>query len=218
MILFLTAYGLMILALLPMMNPPTTAVLLLGLGKGKPPGWLVSEARRVSIFVLVTLIVAYFFGSAIRNVFGITLPGLQLAGGMVVAFIGFRMLFPPVVSPGAVAEEEGSPAFVPLTMPSLCGPGTLAVVVSAAAEVQMQVPWPERLWVHAALVVAFTTIAVVVWMVLRLAGPMQRALGKSGIDALTRIMGFLLICIGMQFLINAAFTLAGDMMARGVST
>jgi multiple antibiotic resistance protein len=204
----------MILALVPMMNPPTTAVLLLGLGKGKTPAWFAAETRRVAVFVFVTLVVAYFFGSAILNVFGISLPGLQLAGGLVVAFIGFRMLFPPTSSAGAGAEDEGSPAFVPLTMPSLCGPGTLAVVLSAATEVQMRVPWPERLWVHTALVTAFATTALIVWVVLRLAGPMQRALGKSGIDALTRIMGFLLICIGMQFLITAVFALADQLGTR----
>lgn len=211
--LFLTAYGLALLALLPMMNPPTTAVLMLGLAKGRPDDWFEAEARRVAVFVLATLLVAYFAGTLVLEVFGISVPGLQLAGGLIVAFIGFRMLFPAPAGAGAAAANEGSPAFVPLTMPSLCGPGTLALVLSAASDVALRVPWPERWWVHGALVAAFVTMALVVWLVLRLAGPLQRALGASGIDALTRIMGFLLVCIGMQFLINAVFALAGDLAA-----
>ncbi|MFW5679384.1 MAG: MarC family NAAT transporter [Pseudomonadota bacterium] len=216
--LFFTAYGLALLGLLPMMNPPTTAVLMLGLAKGRPPGWFAAEARRVAGFTLATLIVAYFAGTLVLNVFGISIAGLQLAGGLIVAFIGFRMLFPPPPSAAAPAATEGSPAFVPLTMPSLCGPGTLALVLSAASDVALRVPWPERWWVHGGLVAAFVTMALMVWIVLRLAGPMQRALGSSGIDALTRIMGFLLVCIGMQFLINAVFVLAEDLGAVGAAT
>jgi multiple antibiotic resistance protein len=215
--LFLTAYGLALIALLPMMNPPTTAVLMLGLGKGRSPDWFSAEAWRVAVFVFATLIVAYFAGSVVLNVFGISVPGLQLAGGLIVTFIGFRMLFPVPAATGTVAATEGSPAFVPLTMPSLCGPGTLALVLSAASDVALRVPWPERWWVHGALVAAFATMALVVWIVLRLAGPMQRALGPSGIDALTRILGFLLVCIGMQFLINAVFALADDLTAAGAA-
>ena len=213
--LFLTAYGLALVALLPMMNPPTTAVLMLSLGNGQPSGWFATEARRVAAFVFTTLVVAYFAGTVVLEIFGISMPGLQLAGGLIVAFIGFRMLFPLPASVGVVAATEGSPAFVPLTMPSLCGPGTLALVLSAASDVALRVPWPERWWVHGRLVAAFATMALIVWVGLRLAGPMQRALGPSGIDALTRIMGFLLVCIGMQFLINAIFALEGTLAALG---
>jgi multiple antibiotic resistance protein len=201
--LLLTTAGLMLLALLPMMNPPTTAVFMLGLTRGKTGDWRRALARRVALYVLLTLLVAYFAGSVILAFFGISLPGLQLAGGLVVSFTGFRMLFPAPPSRDAAADGDDSIAFVPLTIPSLCGPGTLALVLSAATEVEARVGWPERWWVYGGLVIAFAVMALVVWLVLRMAGPLERALGKSGIDAMTRIMGFLLICIGMQFLINA---------------
>lgn len=196
-----TAYGLMLLALLPMMNPPTTAVLLLGISSERPVEWVQRECRKVALYVFVTLLVAYFLGAGVLQVFNISLPSLQLAGGVVVAYIGFRMLFPPAGSGGLYEGGEDS-AFVPLTIPSLCGPGTLALVLSAAVEVDRQVTPEHRLWIDAAIVAAFATAAGLAWATLRLALPVQRILGRAGIDALTRIMGFLLVCIGFQLIIG----------------
>jgi multiple antibiotic resistance protein len=189
--------------LLPMMNPPTTAVLLLGLGKGKPDGWVPQQAARTAVSVFFTLLVAYFSGNLVLRIFGISLTALQLAGGLVVTFIGFRMLFPAAQSRQPTDPDAGSVVFVPLTIPSLCGPGTLALVLSAATEVESRVAWPERIWVESGLVLAFLSLAFVVYGVLRFAQPIQRRLGSTGVDAVTRIMGFLLICIGMQFLVKA---------------
>lgn len=205
-----TAYSLMLLALLPMMNPPTTAVLLLGLSTNKPTEWVRRECGRTAVFVFITLVVAYFLGAGLLRVFGISLPSLQLAGGFVVAYIGFRMLF-PVASTTGPGDSGDSPAFVPLTIPSLCGPGTLALVLSAAVEVDQQVSAANRLWIDIAIIAACATAALIAWLTLRMAAPLQRLLGRSGIDAMTRIMGFLLICIGFQLILGglyASFVLA----------
>jgi multiple antibiotic resistance protein len=197
-----------------MMNPPTTAVLFLGLARGKPASWFKTEIRRTALFVFCTLTVAWFAGAGILSVFGISIAGLQLAGALVVSFIGFRMLFPPPAAATAGSADDGddSIAFVPLTIPSLCGPGTLALVLSAATEVEQRVDWPERWWVHGGMMAAIGTVTLISWGVLSMAEPMYRALGRAGINALTRIMGFLLICIGMQFLISALTTLVDHMM------
>ncbi len=200
--LFFTAFALMVAALLPIMNPATSAALFLGICGGFPPDRRAEEAARVGRFVFATLLIAWVAGAAVLSAFGVSLPGLRLAGGLVVSFIGFRMLFP---SPSTVSAPatEGSPAFVPLTIPSLCGPGTLALVLSAAVEVEARLDWPQRLWVDVGVIAAFAVMALVSWGAMRLAGPVARLLGPSGVDAMTRVLGFLLICMGMQFLIGA---------------
>lgn len=202
MALFIKTYVLAIIAFLPMMNPPTTAVLLLGLGRGQTAEWTREQVRKTALYVFLTLSTAYLFGSAIMSLFGISLLGLQLAGALIVSFIGFRMLFPSPLSTSQSALTEDSIAFVPLTMPSLCGPGTLALVISSATEVQARVTGGNLWWVHAGIICAFATLALICWVTLRLSERIDRMLGPSGLDALTRIMGFLLICLGMQFLIN----------------
>lgn len=75
------------------------------------------------------------------NTFGISIPGLRIAGGLIVAFIGFRMLFPQPARPAlpeASSVAGGTPmdariAFVPLAMPSTAGPGTIAMIISSAS-------------------------------------------------------------------------------------
>lgn len=119
-----------------------------------------------------------------------------------IAVIGFRMLFPsPAGQQGR--QVSGTIAFVPLTIPSLCGPGTMALVLSGAVEIAALSPDIPRLPLWGGMVTAFAALSVLSWGVLKMASPVCRFMGESGIDALTRIMGFLLICMGMQFGITA---------------
>ena len=119
------------------------------------------------------------------------------SGGLVIAVIGFRMLVP---SPAALqgSQISGSIAFVPLTIPCLCGPGTEWAVQIAALP-----PDTPRMPLWAGMIAAFAALSAISWGVLKMAAPVCRFMGESGIDALTRFMEFLLICMGMQFGITA---------------
>ena len=196
-------------ALLTMINPPTTATLLLGLAKGKGSDYIKAQANSAGLFLFVALCITFFVGSSILDTFGISIPGLRLAGGLIIGFIGFRMLFPtPVVQ--NTLEEDASIAFVPLTIPSMCGPGTMALVISGAAQISSLPEEYDRLPIYAGMIAAFALISLTSWLVLRMAQPICRFLGKTGVDALTRIMGFLLISIAMQFMINGVKGILSD--------
>lgn len=196
-------------ALLPMVNPPTTATLLLGLSKGRAPDFIRRQVNLTGVLLFVTLCCTLFIGSSILDVFGISIPGLRLAGGLIIGFIGFRMLFPPPLSTTA-NEVPDSIAFVPLTIPSLCDPGTMALVISGAAQIADLPADYDRSPIHIGMVLAFLLISLTSWLVLHLAGPVCRIMGKAGIDALTRVMGFLLVGMGMQFIINGFKELLQD--------
>ncbi|MBW0086385.1 MarC family NAAT transporter [Escherichia coli] len=145
------------------------------------------------------------------DTFGISIPGLRIAGGLIVAFIGFRMLFPQqkaIDSPEAKSKSEeledepsANIAFVPLAMPSTAGPGTIAMIISSASTVRQSSTFAD--WV---LMVAppliFFLVAVILWGSLRSSGAIMRLVGKGGIEAISRLMGFLLVCMGVQFIIN----------------
>lgn len=214
--MFFQVVLLTLLALLPMVNPPTTATLLLGLSKGMSREHVRRQVNLAAIYLFCTLCITFFIGSSILDLFGISIPGLRLAGGLIIGFIGFRMLF-PAPSQSSGVEINQSIAFVPLTMPSMCGPGTMALVISGAAQIAELPAEYERLSIYGGVVTAFALMSLISWGVLKLADPVCKILGATGIDAMTRIMGFLLVCMGMQFCINGIKEVAQDPVFHGAS-
>lgn len=205
---FATLFAFALFGLLPIANPLSSAAVLLGLTAGYPSRERNRQADRATLYVAITLVVTYFVGHAIMSAFGVTIPGLRLAGGMIVAYVGFTMLFPADVTETEAQMEmvDGEAtvrirdiAFIPLTIPVTSGPGTIAYIISTKALVPADMPLSFELSLVVSVVLAFSLI---LWACLRGASQIMRFLGKSGVDAFSRIMGFLLVCIGMQFIIN----------------
>ena len=211
MLELIKAIGLGLVVLLPLANPLTTVALFLGLAGNMNSAPRNQQARMASLYVFIIMMVAYYAGQLVMNTFGISIPGLRIAGGLIVAFIGFRMLFPqqkPYQSPEAktkseeLEEEPGANiAFVPLAMPSTAGPGTIAMIISSASTVRHGIEFPQ--WViTVAPPLIFAAVALILWGSLRSSGAIMRLVGKGGIEAISRLMGFLLVCMGVQFIIN----------------
>ena len=212
MLELIKAIGLGLVVILPLANPLTTVALFLGLA-----GEMSFQAR---IYVFAIMMAAWYAGSAVLHTFGISIPGLRIAGGLIVAFIGFRMLFPAKPVGHSVeakhkhdeletAQEPVNIAFVPLAMPSTAGPGTIAMIISSASTVRSGVDFPA--WVlNVAPVLTFLVVSVILWISLRSSGAIMRLVGKGGIEAISRLMGFLLVCMGVQFIINGVLEVIHD--------
>lgn len=97
-------------------------------------------------------------------------------------------------------EPTANIAFVPLAMPSTAGPGTIAMIISSASTVKHGVDFPE--WVSGGAADHLLLLGVILWACLRSSGAIMRLVGKGGIEAISRLMGFLLVCMGVQFIIN----------------
>ena len=211
MIELFKAIGLGVVVLLPLANPLTTVALFLGLAGNMNREERNRQSLMASVYVFAIMVVAFYAGQLVMNTFGISIPGLRIAGGLIVAFIGFRMLFPqqkmedrPEVE-NKTKELEKHPtaniAFVPLAMPSTAGPGTIAMIISSASTIKHGADFPE--WVlMVAPVLVFLSVSVILWGCLRSSGAIMKLVGKGGIDAISRLMGFLLVCMGVQFIIN----------------
>jgi len=153
------------------------------------------------------------------GVFGITISGLRIAGGLIVAFIGFRMLFPDE-SPQDAPEVEHRTAelqrnhkrdiaFIPLAMPTTAGPGTIALLIGTAAAMNDERPYSA--WVmYTAPIIVFVLASLILLLCLRSANMIMRLLGHSGVEAFSRLMGFLLACMGVQFVINGVIDIVKD--------
>src|SRR3546814_15627929 len=132
--------------MLPLANPLTSATLLLSLGRTLSLQERNRQITQASIYVVAIMLVTYFAGYWVMQSFGVSIPGLRIAGGLIVAFIGFTMLFPtqstnemPEAEANADALAQRKPvniAFVPLALPGTAGPGTIAFIISAAASTQ----------------------------------------------------------------------------------
>lgn len=206
----LQGVGLGLVVLLPLANPLTTVVLMLGLSGGMTKAERDRQSLMASIYVFLIMTVAFYGGQLIMNTFGISIPGLRIAGGLIVAVIGFRMLFPqqqleeePTVEIKAQEiKRERAPniAFIPLAMPSTAGPGTIALLISSAATLKSE---NISTWAfYVGPVLSFLVVSIILYACLLSSTAIMKLFGKSGIEAIARLMGFLLVCIGVQFVIN----------------
>lgn len=198
--------------LLPLSNPLTAVILFLSLSGKMNRQEREQQARLAAIYVFAIMAVGFYAGQFVMTTFGISIPGLRIAGGLIVSFIGFNMLFPKQSIEDSLDLESKSKdlqnktsnniAFVPLAMPGTAGPGALAVIISTASSVVSN-PFHYSPWIfYTAPLISFLGISLLLWVALRSATNIMKWLGNSGIDAISRIMGFLLVCMGVQFVIN----------------
>lgn len=191
-----------ILALLPISNPFSTVPLFLSLTRGHPDAWAQQQALRACFFMAGILLIFFWSGAIIIEFFGISIPAIRVAGGMIIMRVGFSMLNPAEADPGDITEEakkeskqKSDIAFTPLAMPSLSGPGSISVVTTMAASA-------EELTGYLAISMGIIAVVIIAWVSLRSAPLIAKGLGVTGLDALTRIMGFILVCIAFQFVFD----------------
>ena len=187
------------------MNPIANTAVFVGMTSER------TGAERVRIAVkalLVTFaIVASFalLGKAIFHIFGITLPALQIAGGVLVFMIGYSMvqgdrsrMHHPAADPIAnVIPEQGADddiAISPLALPILAGPGTLATAMNYSA---------DGGWSNVGVTIAaFAVLCVITFALFLMCVRLVRVIGDSGVQIVTRLMGLILAVIGAQMLIE----------------
>lgn len=197
-----------LVALLPIANPFSTAAVFLGITSDLTPEERSRQAVRACVYMFVILVSFLVAGSLIMEFFGISIPGLRIAGGLMIALIGMSMLRPadePPVDPEEAREARQKPdvSFTPLAMPSLSGPGAIAVTIGLATEA-------DSMQDYGAILVGLAVVTLVCLGALLASAKVVRFLGVNGMNALTRIMGFLLLCVGIQFIINGMIGVIAD--------
>ena len=202
-------------AVAPIANPFSAAPVFASLTQRFSDARRKQQARAAACYTAAVLLVSLFAGAVILTFFGITLPVLRIAGGLVVARIGFAMLNPEPESRVSEAGEEEARrmddiAFTPIAMPLLSGPGSIAVTISMATEV-------DRAAEYFAVAVGVVLVAIFSWVVLHYAGRVVKLFGVTGMNAMTRIMGLILVCIGIQFVVTGVLEgLTGDRVMQAI--
>jgi multiple antibiotic resistance protein len=192
-------------SLLPIINPFSAAPLFLSLTNGYSDEERNAQARQGVIYMIAILLVSLVAGSFIMNFFGLSLPGMRIAGGILVCAVGMRMLNPR--DGGDRTEQEKQEAqvkkdisFTPLAMPSLSGPGSISVVIGMSS-------LAHRVIDYVYVATGILVVALVVFIVLRFATKLVKFLGVNGLHAMTKIMGFIILCVGVQFIIHGALNI-----------
>jgi multiple antibiotic resistance protein len=205
---WLTLIGVTFSALLPIANPFSTAPVFVAVTRQMSHTHRWQQARMAAIYMAAVLLVSLLAGALILEFFGISLPALRIAGGLVIARIGFSMLNP---EPEEKLPEEDQQealdkrdvAFTPIAMPMLSGPGSIAVTISMATSVERPID-------YAAVGIGILIVAFLSWLILRSSTRIVNFLGSTGVNVLTRLMGLILVCIGIQFIATGVFELVTD--------
>jgi multiple antibiotic resistance protein len=192
-----------LVTLFAMMNPPAAVPLFLTLTTGMSHGDQAAIARRASVNSAVVLLVCLAAGALVLEFFSISLAALRVAGGMIIAFLGFRLLFEhedahepdPAIQP----SRRRDPSLVPLAIPTLSGPGSMSVVITGFTEIASATTTAGQVLGYVTAVLVILTVALSALLILRASRRVLALLGEDGIASLKGIMGFLLVCIGVQY-------------------
>lgn len=197
-------------ALFPIVNPLGTAPIFLSLTKGYAPATRSLLARRIAVNGFILMVASILIGTYILAFFGISLPVVQVGGGMVVIATGWGLLHrkdeereqtAAAVSQSAIAAR----AFYPLTLPLTVGPGTISVAITLGANRpdDAALRWPLLL----ATLIGPALVALGIYLSYRYAENVERVLGETAMNVFLRLSSFILLCIGVQILWNGIASL-----------
>jgi len=213
-VLLWTSFLLAFSALLPIINPIGSALIFLGLVGDAPPAVFRSLARRIAINNIIFLAVIELIGSAILRFFGISLPIVQVAGGLVISSIGWSLLNQKDADASAQNKQEEADAcndsdtkaleqkaFYPFTFPITSGPGTLVVTLTLSAHASHTRLLDYGLS-HGGLFLAIVVISVICYFCYAYAPRLTRSISPGTVHGILRVMAFIVLSIGVQIAWN----------------
>jgi multiple antibiotic resistance protein len=207
-------------ALVSIMNPPGSVPIFLASTTGCTTEVRRVLARRIAFNVFVILVVSMFVGSHILDFFGISLPVVQVGGGLLIMSIGWTLLNDREDRTDDIAATTWTPdqvaarAFYPLTLPLTVGPGSISIAITLGANAS-QAGLPRAIEIPA-LVAGVAAIVLTIYLCYRYAEDIARLLGRTGTSVFLRLSAFIALCVGVQILWNGVSALVTG-LARGLA-
>ncbi len=188
-----------LLSMLSISNPLSKIPLFVSLTEDLSEPQREDAARKACLYGFAMLTLTLFFGAFVLEAFGISYGALRIAGGLTIALLGYRMLFGYGYVGLSARRGQRNIAVFPLALPSISGPGAMAVVIGISTEIAEVETATRKAVAYAATIAAVLITCVAIWLTYRSARYLSQAMGPDAMEAITRIMGFLLVCIGVQF-------------------
>jgi len=219
---FLLAFG----ALFSIVNPLSGAFIFFGATQGLEPKVRTHVSRWVSIYAFCLVTASLYVGAYVLSFFGISIPVLRVAGGIIVSMSGWRMLTEPDATeqrrseapyPRSIDVPPSRLAFYPLTMPLTTGPGTISVAISIGAGRPSGFHAP-LLEFFVETLAAVALLSLLIYVAYRHSARLADFIGPTGTTIVVRLSAFLLFCIGIQVFWNGAAELLGTLPLGSVGT
>jgi multiple antibiotic resistance protein len=205
-------------ALFPIVNPLGGSPVFLALTNDYPAPARRILARKVAINSFVLLIASFLIGTHVLAFFGISIPVVQVGGGMMVIANGWAMLKrkeevdrESAVQPKVDSQDILRNAFYPLTLPLTVGPGSISVAITLGANEPRHLG-PNLLAILAAVIGA-ALVAMTIFLCYGFADRLAALIGENAMSIILRLSSFLLVCIGVQILWNGASALLRSLPA-----
>jgi multiple antibiotic resistance protein len=189
--------------LFPVVNPLGSAPIFLSFTSACTPQQSNRLALGVALNSFWLLLGSMVFGSVILEFFGITLPVVRVAGGMLVTAMGWKMFGEPGgpkqdAGDGAEEPEVIIDSFYPLTLPLTVGPGAISVALTIGSHRPRGEFNSHAMLIWGSALAGLLAITLAVYVSYRFAMPLVRSLGQGGVNVLIRLSAFILVCIGIQ--------------------
>jgi len=200
-------------ALFSVLNPIGTVPIFVGLTQHDDK----KERSRISLWtaidVFIILIISFFIGQYVLTFFGISIDALRIAGGLIIVSSGFNLLSGNFSKKRGInkkvendVQSRNDIALTPLAIPMLAGPGSISLLIAFHQEH------------HSNIEIGISTLAILavsfsIFLIMRSAHYLAKILGASGIVAISRIVGFIVIAIGIQYIVSAIVSIIkGNLM------
>jgi multiple antibiotic resistance protein len=213
-------------ALLPLINPIGSSLIFLGLVGDESPEVYHRLARRIAVASVGFLIVIEFLGSLLLSFFGISLPIVQVTGGLVITATAWALLFEKDATAevrnkhkeiGGSQAVEGDDLvgkiFYPFTFPITAGPGTLVVMVTLSAHASTN-NFARNAATHGGILLAAIVLSISVYLCYGYAPRLIKVVSPSTVHGILRVIAFILMCIGVQIAWNGISLLGHSLLAR----
>jgi multiple antibiotic resistance protein len=214
-------FGLAFSALLPLVNPLGDALVFLSLVGSAPPAVYRALARRIAISTTIFLFTIEVGGTLLLKFFGISLPVVQISGGLALAAMGWKLLNqeepdekekpPDMDGPGMGSLEQR--VFYPFTFPITAGPGCIVVMVTLSAHASGKAFLPSVI-AHAGIVIAVVLLSVAVYFCYGHAPTITARVSPQTAHGFLRLIAFVLLCIGVQITSNGVEAIVKAMFLR----
>lgn len=213
MTVFLNFFALAFSALLPVINPIGSSLVFLGMVGVARPEVYRTLAKKIAISTAAFLLAMDLVGAAVLRLFGISLPIVQLAGGLVLAAMGWRLLNEPdeesqpqTAAPLADLSVLQGKVFYPFTFPVTAGPGVLVVMLTLSAHASKGTVM-EAVFAHLGVLSGMSLMCLAVFVFYAYAPKITAKISQTTAHGILRVIAFVLLCIGTQIAWNGLTTL-----------